>query len=175
MIPKIKLLFLVLLITTACAKKSNFKLESKVPDLVMPNNGLKFSGIADYKNYKIVATHFRKDKNELRYILANQLAFKSFVNNQKMPDGSKVVKIGWKVKELSNFPAALESDSIQRIEYMVKDSKRFKDNPGNWGYARFVKKNGKYSSWTKGTSSCISCHNLAKDNGFLFSKFQKLF
>ena len=122
-----------------------------------------------------MSTPFRKDKNELRYILVNKIAFKPFVNGNKLPEGSKIVKIGWKVKEMSNFTVALEADSIQRIEYMIKDSTQFRNNPGNWGYARFVKENNQYRSWNKGTESCISCHNLAKDNNFVFSKYQKLF
>ena len=168
-------LIVVILSMVSCSEKPDTGLISKVPDLTMPDNGLKFKEIEGYKNYKIVATHFRKDKNELRYILANEIAFKSFVANEKLQQGSKVVKIGWKVKEMSNFSVALESDTIQRIEYMIKDAKRFKDNPGNWGYARFIKENNQYKSWNKGTESCISCHNIAKDNNYLFTKYQRLF
>ena len=169
-------IILIFILLASCSKQTEYLVPSNVPDLVMPNNGIKFKEIENYKNYKIVATHFRKDKNELRYILANEIAFKPFSNNKKLPEGSKIVKIGWEVKEMSNFSVALESDSIQRIEFMIKDAQRFKDNPGNWGYARFIKKkNNDYKSWDKGTESCISCHNLAKDNGFIFTKYQPLF
>lgn len=171
---KIIVLFAVVLMTS-CSKKSDYHLVSKVPDLMMPENGLKFKEIEDYKNYKIVATHFRTDKNELRYVLVNEIAFKPFTNNEVLPEGSKIVKIGWKVKQMSNFGVALESDSLQRIEYMIKDSKKFKDNPGNWGYARFVKENNEYKSWDKGTTSCVACHNISADNNFVFTKHQKLF
>ncbi len=140
----------------------------------MPKNSLTFKEIEDYKNYKIVGTHFRTDKKELRYILANEKAFKAYNEGTSFPNGSKIVKIGWDIAQMSNFPAALEAKEIQRIEYMIKDSQNFKNNPGNWGYARFVKKNGKYESWNQGTASCISCHNLAKDNDYIFTKFQKL-
>jgi len=173
---KIKIIILlVIVLMTSCSKKFDYHVVSKVPDLKMPENGLKFKEIEDYKNYKIVATHFRTDKNELRYVLANEIAFKPFTNNEVLPEGSKIVKIGWKVKKMSNFGVALESDSLQRIEYMIKDSKKFKDNPGNWGYARFVKENNEYKSWDKGTASCVACHNLSKDNNFVFTKFQELF
>ena len=159
----------------SCSEKSDYHIISEVPDLIMPENGLKFNEIEDYKNYKIVATHFRTDKNEIRYILVNEIAFKPFINNEVLPEGSKIVKIGWKVKKMSNFGVALEADSIQRIEYMFKDVKQFKNNPGNWGYARFVKDNNTYKSWDKGTSDCISCHNIAKENNFVFTKYQMLF
>ncbi len=171
---KTAILFALILLVS-CSQQSDFKINSTVPDLTMPNNGLKFKEIENYKNYKIVATHFRTDKQELRYILANNVAFKAFISNTTpFPEGSKIVKIGWKVKNMSNFPVALEADTLQRVEYMIKDSKRFPNNPGHWGYARFVKKDGKYFSWNKGTMACISCHNLAGKNDYVFTFFQKL-
>lgn len=167
---------ILLAISVSCTKEttSNYKIISEVPDLTMPENKLTFKAIENYKNYKIVATHFRTDKNEIRYILANKIAFKAYNEGTNFPNGSKMVKIGWSIKKMSNFNLALEADEVQRIEYMIKDNKRFSKNPGNWGYARFVKESGQYKSWDKGTNSCIACHNIAKDNGYLFTKMQKL-
>ncbi|HFS67940.1 MAG TPA: hypothetical protein ENK67_06995, partial [Flavobacteriia bacterium] len=164
-----KIIYLLLITSfISCSKQeSDYKLISKVPDIEMPNNHLKFKEIEDYKNYNIVASHFRTDKNEIRYILANKIAFKAYNENKPFPNGSKIVKIGWNVEKMSNFQLALEAKSLQRIEYMIKDAKKFSKNPGNWGYARFVKKENKYQPWKNGTQSCISCHNLAKDNGYL--------
>ncbi len=153
---------------------SNYHLDSDVPNLVMPSNKLKFKEIKDYKNYKIIGTHFRTDKNEIRYILANEIAFKATSENALFPEGSIIVKIGWKAEKMSNFPTALEAKEVQRIEYMIKDSKNFANNPGNWGYARFTKENGKYKSWENGSASCIACHNLASQTQFVFTKYQKL-
>jgi hypothetical protein len=173
---KIKIIYLLLIVVLASCSKpdSNYKLISQVPDIKMPDNHLKFKEIEDYKNYKIVGTHFRTDKNELRYILANDKAFKSYNEKTPFPNGSKIVKIGWTVEKMSNFNPALEANEIQRIEYMIKDDKRFSDNPGNWGYARFVKKDDTYLPWTKGTKGCISCHNITKNNDYLFTKMQAL-
>jgi len=162
------------LLVSCSETRSDYQVVSEVPNLTMPENNLKFKEIEDYKNYKIIATHFRTDKNELRYILANDVAFKAYNKNLPFPNGSKIVKIGWDTKEMSNFSPAIEAKEVQRIEYMIKDNTQFSKNPGNWGYARFVKKAGKYKSWDKGTAGCISCHNLAKDNNFVFTKFQKL-
>lgn len=158
----------------SCNKPEKYTVISDVPDLEMPNNHLKFKEIADYKNYRIIATHFRKDKNELRYILANDKAYEAYNEGKPFPNGSKIVKIGWPVAEMSNFAAALEAKEVARIEYMIKDTVRFAKNPGNWGYARFVNNASKYEPWNKGTQGCISCHNLATDNDFLFTKLQKL-
>ena len=110
----------------------------------------------------------------MRYILANNKAFEAYNEGTPFPNGSKVVKIGWTVENMSIFNPALEANEVQRVEYMIKDSKLFSENPGNWGYARFVKKEGTYTPWKKGTVSCISCHNIAKNNDYLFTKLQKL-
>ena len=146
-----------------------------LPNLKMKDTNLSFNDIADYQNYKVVATHFRKDKNELRYILANEIAYKALkMHKNKMPNGSKVVKIGWTVKDMKAFPATLEADKIQRIEYMIKDKNKHHEKDG-WGYARFVKKDGKYQAWKGDIQNCVACHASVKSNDYLFTHFQKLF
>jgi len=171
-------IFILSSLIVGCGKNEKVAVDKqvKLPDLTMPNNSLKFNEIKNYQNYKIVATHFRTDKNEIRYVLANKIAFKAFKNGTlPFPEGSKLVKIGWSVKTIPLFKPALEADKIQRIEYMIKSKSKFSKNPGFWGYARFVKKEGKYSTWQNGTESCITCHNITKDNNYVWTRFQKLF
>ena len=144
-----------------------------LPELKMPDNNLTFKMIEGYQDYKIVATHFRTDKNEIRYILANPIGYNALKEKAKvMPEGSKIVKIGWSVKKMPTFANALEADEVQRVEYMVKDSKKFNANGDNWGYARFVKKEGNYVAWDKGSKGCISCHSAVKETDYLFTKLQ---
>ena len=148
---------------------------TKVPDITMKDTGLTFQDIEGYQNYKIVATHFRKDKNEIRYILANPVAYNALRNHTKvMPTGSKVVKIGWSVNTMSTFPTALEGDKIQRVEYMIKEQGKHAESDG-WGYARFVKKEGVYKAWEGDPKSCVACHAGVKSTDALFTKFQKMF
>jgi len=168
------LTILMIAILQSCKHRDEYTLISEFPDLKMPGNDLRFKEIEDYKNYKVVATHFVTDNNELRYIMANKIAFKALHEKQPFPEGSILVNIAWSVKKMSNFNEALEADEIQQIDYSIKDSSRFVKNPGNWGYASFVKRNGSYQSSTEGTARCISCHNLAKDTDFKFSHFQAL-
>jgi len=149
--------------------------KTKVANLVMKDTKLSFKEIEGYQNYKIVATHFRTDKNEIRYILANPIAFNALKDKKVlMPDGSKIVKIGWSVKEMPTFPSALEADTIQRVEYMIKDKTKHKESDG-WGYARFVKKDGVYKAWDGDIQSCVSCHALVESNDALFTKYQFMY
>ncbi len=57
---------------------------AEVPDISMKNTKLNFKDIAGYQNYKVIASHFRKDKNEIRYILANSVAYNALVKNTKV-------------------------------------------------------------------------------------------
>jgi len=150
--------------------------ESPVPNIKMGDNGLSFTEIKDYQNYKIVATHWRTDKNELRYVLANDIAYTALTSKKMpMPEGSKIVKIGWDTKVMENFPSAIEANKIQRVEYMVKDSKKYNNNGDHWGYARFVKKDNQYVPYKNGTNECIACHSTASNNDYVFSKFHSTF
>lgn len=171
-----KMILITLCIGILHANDGYTTYNTTMPELKMADNNLTFKMIEGYQDYKVVATHFRTDKNEIRYILANPMGYNALKEKQKiMPEGSKIVKIGWSVKKMPTFPNALEADTIQRVEYMVKDSKKFDANGDNWGYARFVKKEGKYMAWDKGTQSCISCHSVVKNTDYLFTKLQATF
>ena len=142
--------------------------------------GLKFATIKGYQDWPVVATHYRKDKNELRLIIGNDIAVKAYrkgipLNGQKFPDGSILVKIGYSLKETPEFKVSLEPDTIQRVEFMIKDSGRFKDTEG-WGFARFVydAKTNKYKVWGKSAKDywqCFACHKLVKKKDYVFTDY----
>lgn len=155
---------------------SSLLLAASLPDIKMPDNGLSFKMIDGYQDYKIVATHWRIDKKELRYVLANQVAYEALKSKKMpLPEGSKIVKIGWTVKAMGTFPDALEADKLQRVEYMVKDSSRYNQNGDHWGYARYVKKGESYVPYANGSAECVACHSAVSGNDYLFSGFQETF
>ncbi len=144
-------------------------------DLEAPT-GLKFGLIKGYENWHVVATHFRTDKNELRYIIGNDKAVEAYRKGmKKFPDGAILVKIGYSLRKNPAWEASLEPDVIQRVEFMVKDSKRFKDT-GGWGFARFVydAKAGKYKVFGKSAQDymqCFSCHKLVEKKDYVFTDY----
>lgn len=171
-----KLFLSILYISAIFANDVEQADKTMIPHLKMPDSNLTFKMIEGYQDYKIVATHFRTDKNEIRYILANTIGYNALKSKAKvMPEGSKIVKIGWSVKKMQTFPSAVEADKIQRIEYMLKDSKNFDAHGDHWGYARFVKKEDGYVVWDKGSNGCINCHSSVKDSDYLFTKMQYTF
>ncbi len=166
------LVFLLVLTFAAMALAINW-------DLKAPT-GLEFSVIKGYEDWHVVATHYRTDKKELRLIIGNDVAVKAYregipLNGKRFPDGSIIVKIGYSLKKSPDFPPSLEPDRIQRVEFMIKDSKRFKDM-GDWGYARFVynHKKGAYEVWGKSREDykqCYNCHRLVEKKDYVFTDY----
>lgn len=152
------------------------KYELKAP------NGIFFSEIRGYETWQVVAPSYRTDKNEVRVILGNTVminAYKKGIpgNGKPFPEGSISVKIGWSERKSPVFPAAIEPDVLQRVEFIMKDSKRFPDTNG-WGYARFVydAKTGTFSPFGKDASfaqECHQCHTLVKAKDFIFTGYPR--
>jgi hypothetical protein len=141
-------------------------------------NGISFSEIRGYEKLQAIAVNRRADEKELRVILGNNImvdAYKKGIpgNGKPFPDGSAIVKIGWSERKNTDFPAAHESDVLKRIEFILKDSKRFPDT-GGWGFARFIydtktatfTPDGKDSSFAQ---KCYQCHSVVKRKDFIFT------
>lgn len=143
-------------------------------------NGLSFSEIREYETWPVLAPSYRTDKNELRIILGNAIMIKAYKegipgNGKPFPEGSIIVKIAWSERKNAAFPAAIEPDVLQRVEFIKKDSKRFPDTNG-WGYARFVfdAKTGAFSPFGTDASfakECHQCHTLVKAKDFIFTGY----
>ncbi|MBI5100955.1 MAG: cytochrome P460 family protein [Nitrospirae bacterium] len=148
-------------------------------DIKAPN-GLSFNDIKGYEAWQVVAPSYRTDKNEVRYILGNPVIIEAYKKgvpktSPAFPNGSILVKVAYSEMKEPTFPPALVPDKLQRIEFMMRDSERFKDT-GGWGYARFVydsatdayKPYGKDASFA---SECFQCHTLVKDRDYVFTKY----
>ena len=143
-------------------------------------NGISFSEIRGYETWQFIAVSRRTDNNELRVILGNPSminAYKAGIpgNGKPFPDGAIVVKIAWAEKQSPVFPAAFEPDVLRRVEFIVKDTKRFPDTSG-WGYARFVydAKTAAFTPYGKDTAfaqECYQCHTIVKTKDFIFTRY----
>ena len=74
-----------------------------------------------------------------------------------------------------DFPAAFEPDVLKRVEFIMKDSKRFTDTSG-WGYARFIfdAKTATYAPYGKDATfvrECYQCHTIVKAKDFIFTGY----
>ena len=100
-------------------------------------------------------------------------SYAEYEKTGKFRDGTVMVKelVGVGDKEASSGKGYFMGDFIG-LETAIKDSKRFKDEPGNWGYFSFghkypLKKEAEKIS----SANCNACHqgNAAQD--YVFTQF----
>jgi hypothetical protein len=143
-------------------------------------NGIFFSEVRGYDAWQVIAPSYRTDNDELRIILGNAKMIDAYkkgipVNGEPFPDGAVILKIGWSERKNPAFPVAFEPDILKRVEFIVKDSRRFPATSG-WGYARFVydAKTATFTPYGKDASfaqECYQCHTAVKARDFIFTGY----
>lgn len=154
--------------------------------------GLAFSEIRGYESWQVVGPSLTDGANVIRAIVANQVMIKAYQegvpgNGKPFPDGSKIVKLEWRQKKLTNPPfSASTPDRVPgdliEVEFIVKDSKRFSDSHG-WGYAMFDYNaaSGTFAPATLSSKPPVghdakcgaACHTLAASKDFIFTAYPK--
>ena len=145
--------------------------------------GLAFSEFRGYEAWQVVSVS--QDGGLFAAILANPVmidAYRAGVpgNGKPFPDGSKMAKIHWKPKKLETFPAATVPGTQHDVDFMVKDTKRFKDS-GGWGWAVFEYETAS-GSFKPGTTAdtppqgndakCgFACHTTVKTRDYVFTDY----
>jgi Cytochrome P460 len=145
--------------------------------LVSPS-GIKFSDFRGYEDWAVISSA-RTDK-ELKVIVGNPAIIKAFKagapgNGQPFPEGSKMVKMQWKLKTSTEAPFVVEvPDTPTQAFVMEKDSKRF-PTTGGWGYAVFNHDvAGKKMVADAAKADCGHvCHVAVKSKDYVFHPYQK--
>jgi Cytochrome P460 len=146
--------------------------------------GLAFSEFRGYEGWQLVSISHNGPL--MAAILANAVmiqAYKAGIpgNGKPFPDGSKMAKIHWTPKKLETFPTALVPGTQHDADFMVKDSKRFKDS-GGWGWAAFEYDTASHT-FTPATTAAtppqghdakcgFACHTIVKNRDYLFTDYQ---
>jgi len=123
-----------------------------------------------YRDFKLIATSHRTDnKDELRAILGNDIAMKAYRTGKlPFPDGAILAKLAWKREPMKEFDGAWKPGEAPRIEFMVKNAKKYAKT-GGWGFGRFV--NGKAAD-EAAHNTCFPCHEAnVKDHDFVFTRY----
>jgi hypothetical protein len=100
-------------------------------------------------------------------------SFAYFQKNGTFRDGTVMVKelVGIGAKEASSGKGYFMGDFIG-LETSIKDSKRFKEEPGNWGYFTFGHKYPlKKEAAPNATASCNACHQDNAKTDYVFSQY----
>jgi len=121
-----------------------------------------------YRGWQVVAPSHRPDKDEIRLVLANDVAMAAYrAGTLPFPDGAVLAKLAWKRVKSAEFADAFVPGAPQRIEFMVKDSKRYAAT-GGWGFGRFV--DGRPADEAQ-HRSCFPCHEAnVKGHDFVFTR-----
>jgi hypothetical protein len=162
----------VLAVLGASAISAQDKYTVQVPD------GLAFSEFRGYEEWQVIAVSQTGDL--LVAILGNPAMIAAYQagvpgNGKPFPDGAKMAKIHWNQKKSAEAPApTLVPDTLQDIDFMVRDSKRFGDI-GNWGYAQFNYDAASDTFTPLGTGAAcgVSCHAIVKAKDYVFTSYPK--
>ena len=108
---------------------------------------------------------------EFHAVYIDRESFAHFKKTGEFRDGTVLVKdlVSVGSKEAPSGKGYFEGD-FNGMDVSIKDSKRFKDEPGNWGYFTFGHKPPlKAEAAMNNAASCNSCHqnNAAKDWVFI--------
>src|ERR1700685_4511957 len=142
-------------------------------------SGIAFSDFRGYEDWSVVSS--ARTDEILKVIVADPKMIKSFkagvpVNGQTFPDGSKIVKLQWKLKKSTEAPFVVEvPDLFSQVFVMEKNSKRFSKS-GGWGYAVFNydPASDKFTADAKSPSDCgFACHTPVKAKDYIFHPYQK--
>ena len=176
----------MLSVLVALAMAAQERYTVKVP------NGLGFSDFRGYEDWQVVAPSQTDAQNVMRVILANPVMMKAYregipANGKPFPDGSKIAKIEWKPKKLTDAPfSAATPDTVPgdltEVEFIEKNAKRFADSNG-WGYADF-KYDAASDTFRPATltekppqgndAKCgAACHKLAAAKDYIFTTYPK--
>ena len=174
----------ILSVLAALAMAAQDKYTVKVP------GGLAFSEFRGYEAWQVVS--ISQDGSLIAAILANPVMIKAYLagipgNGKPFPDGSKIVKLEWKPKKITdppfsaNTPDTVPGD-LTEVEFIVKDTKKFSDTHG-WGYAMFDydAAAGTFAPATSASkppqghdAKCgAACHTLAASKDYIFTAYSK--
>lgn len=141
-------------------------------DAPVAPNGI--SIYSDYMSWKVIAPSYRDDRGHIRIVTGNDTAVDALLAGRKpLPDGSVLAKVAWKALPHQAFPVATVPGSFIQVEFMVKDSRKYKST-GGWGFARFVGNELKpYGKDAGFVGECYGCHVPVADNDYLFTRIVK--
>jgi hypothetical protein len=141
-------------------------------------NGLAFSEFKGYEDWQTVAVSQTGELIEV--ILGNPAminAYRAGVpgNGKHFPDGAKMAKIHWKAKKSTEAPAPTTvPDTLDDIDFMERDSKRFPDS-GGWGYAQFnyVVASDTFTPLGSDAKCGYGCHTIVAAKDYVFTAYGK--
>ncbi len=141
-------------------------------------NGLAFAEFRGFESWQTVAVS--QSGPLIEVILGNPVMIRAYLsgvpgNGKKFPEGARLAKIHWNAKQSTEAPSPTTiPDTLHDIDFMVKDSKRFKDT-GGWGYQQFNYDTAS-ASFTpeEDDAKCgFACHTRVAAKDYVFTSYGK--
>ena len=110
---------------------------------------------------------------EFHAVYMDPESFAHFEKTGEYRDGTVLVKelVSVGAKEATSGKGYFMGD-FRGLEASIKDSKRFKDEPGNWAYFSFGHKLPLKAEATKNSAaSCNACHQTSAAKDYVFSQY----
>jgi hypothetical protein len=110
---------------------------------------------------------------EFHAVYMDPESFAHYEKTGKFRDGTVLVKelIGVGAREATSGKGYFMGD-FRGLEASIKDSKRFKDEPGNWAYFSFGHRYPLKAEVAKnGAASCNACHQSSAADDYVFSQY----
>jgi len=141
-------------------------------------SGIAFSDFRGYEDWVMVSSALTPN-DRLKVMVANPTMIQAYRagipgNGQPFPDGSKMVKLQWKLKKdtAAQFDVNVP-DTFAEVFLMQKDAKRFPDS-GGWGYAVFNydPATSKFTPTADPVTCGHGCHLAVKHKDYVFHPYQ---
>jgi hypothetical protein len=134
-----------------------------------------------YRRWEVVAPSEELGKlNELRVILGNAIAIDAYRKDAlPFPDGTVLVKVGWKREASATDDAALGSpqafvpgvrSEVADVQVMVKNSRKYAAT-GGWGFGKFLDGKPLDKATHEACFACHAAHVAAHD--FVFTRYAR--
>jgi hypothetical protein len=157
-------------------------LTAQTPDRITLRSpdGISIAEFPGYEAWPVIAPSQSDDA--IKAILGNPAMIAAYAagipgNGQAVPDGAVMAKLAWSRQDNPLLPgAAMVPGALRKVQFMVKDDKRFADTDG-WGYADFTydatggtfKSVGTNAGWAK--AACHQCHTRVRSRDFVFTQY----
>ena len=136
-------------------------------------NGYHLKQFGDFvRHWHFVTVRFRRDNGQMRFVYANELAWKALnKHSTDYPDGAvfaKVIAFSGEDPAFIDSAVPIRTDSIQ---IMVRNHTRHKDTDG-WGYAIFLMDGHTVPGkpLDEVSQACNACHQAIPERGMVFAQ-----
>jgi hypothetical protein len=156
-------------VTTPAEKETAQKISgithTNIRNFPVAPNGISYDPV--YRNWQVLSTTSRYDNGTMRVMYANPIAIEAVKSGQirPWPEGSVIAKLVF--RKLRDSSGNIRPGKFINIQYMIRDSKKYAATEG-WGFARFDTPELKPYGNINTDKTCISCHKLVEETGFVF-------